>query len=164
LNPFASKPEEIEHGSIEYEFVTPEEYTARRASSKPWDHMHLQEHNYGADVDGVNQKLARGIGIICCTAPDEDTISQMSNLYAVSPVVVWVDTPLELANKRLLASGNERRMGRVHHKLQSETNAAKIKQLASVVFEPVNDLRVDEANFVGTIQQIMHRGSDAGVL
>ncbi len=41
----------------------------------------------------------------------------------------------ELANKRLLASGNERRMGRVHHKLQSETNAAKIKQLASVVFE-----------------------------
>jgi hypothetical protein len=55
-------------------------------------------------------------------------------------------------------------MGRVHHKLQSETNAAKIKQLASVVCEPVHDVRVDEANFVSTMQQMMHRGSDAGVL
>jgi len=55
-------------------------------------------------------------------------------------------------------------MGRVHHKLQSETNPAKVKQLASVVCEPVTDLRVDEANFVGTMQQIMQRGSDAGVL
>jgi hypothetical protein len=73
--------------------------------------MHLQEQNYGADVDGVNQKLARGIGSICCTAPDEDTLSQRSNLYAVSPVGVWVDTPLELANKRLLASGHERLHG-----------------------------------------------------
>jgi len=35
----------------------------------------------------------------------------MSNLYAVSPVGVWVDTPLELANKRLLASANERLHG-----------------------------------------------------
>ena len=55
-------------------------------------------------------------------------------------------------------------MGLVHHKLQSETNPAKVKQLASVVCEPVTDLRVDEANFVGTMQQIMQRGSDAGVL
>jgi guanylate kinase len=149
------RQEEIEYGSIEYEFVSPEEYAARRAASRHWDHMHLQEHSYGADVDDVNQKLARGIGIICCTAPDKDVVSQMSNLYAASPVVVWIDTLLELANKRLLASGNERRIGRIHYTVQSEANAAKIKQLASIIFKPTNNPKVDETAFIGTVQSIM---------
>lgn len=151
------RPEEIAHGSMEYNFVSPEEYAARRAASRNWDHTLLHDYSYGADVDGVNQKLSSGTGIICCIAPDLDTIDQMSHLYAVSPVLIWIHSSLQLANSRLRVIGDESRIQRTGHRLQSEANAAKVKQLASIVFEPVNDLRADKANFVGTIQKIMRK-------
>lgn len=49
----------------------------------------------------------------------------------------------------------------MYHKLQSEDNAAMIKQLASVIFEPTNDPQADEAEFIGTIWRIVDKSHTA---
>ena len=158
------RPEELEYGSIEYDFVSQQAYEKRRATSKRWDHTPVHEHSYGADIDSVNQKLAKGIGIICCTAPDTDTIDQMSQLYVAPSTLVWIDTPLEVANSRLRASGDADRIRRIDDSLQTEVNAAQVKQLASVVFEPVQDISLDTANFTQVVQQILQHGDRTDIL
>jgi len=154
------RAEEVEFGSTEYDFVNPEEYVAMQVASNNWDHTEVHGYSYGADVAGINHKLKSGVSMICCIAPDPDVIDQMKYMYAAVPILVWIDTTLQVANNRLYASGDEKRIERIGHSLQSEAKAAEVKQLASVMFRPVDDLRVDEASFVRVIKEIMRTGVD----
>jgi len=138
------RPEEIAHGSLEYDFVTRSEYEFRRRASQYWDHSEVGGYEYGADIDRINQKLAHGVSVICCVAPDMAVILEMRTLYATPPVLIWVDTPLAIANARLLASGDDSRAARVEHRLQSES-----------VVEPIGNLEIDQANFIKMLTQYM---------
>jgi hypothetical protein len=113
----------------------------------------------GLDIEKVDQKLARGIGIICCIAPDAAVIGGMQRLYAMPPVLVWINTSLQTANERLLESGDTQRIARIGHRLQSDTNAKTVKSLASLVFDLANDLQLDRENLIYTVSQIMSDGS-----
>ena len=107
-------------------------------------------------MGGVNRKLVGGVSIIGCIIPDCKAVAQANGLYAVKPTLVWVNTSLEVADDRLLKSGDGKRIKRVDDELQNEASAAPVKELASVMFEPVYDLAADEASFVEVIRRIVH--------
>ena len=51
------RPEETD--TVEYDFVTPEEYLKRREMSKHRDHNEIHGFWYGADMDAIIQKLKK---------------------------------------------------------------------------------------------------------
>jgi guanylate kinase len=150
-----ARPEEVEYGSREYDFVSQQEYSERMSGSEKWDHTFFSNHSYGADVEVANRKLREGRSLICCIAPDEDTIVQMSRLYAVKPIVIWIDTPLEVANDRLVKSGNKRRADRLDHKLQNDAHAVIIEQQANISFNPTRRIADDGAAFVELVERLL---------
>ena len=150
------RQEELDHGTDEYEFVSGREYYDQMSASNKWDHTLFSNHSYGADVELANKKLLAGHNLICCIAPDEDTITQMSELYLVKPIIIWIDTPLEVANDRLIKSGNERRAARPAHQLQNNFNAEKIKRLVQIIFKPTQNLNDDGVAFTKIVRQLLN--------
>ncbi len=141
--------------SYEYIFVTTDEYGLLKKKSKSWDHSEIAGNYYGADVSEYNELLSKGKNIICCVAPDLKIIDQMSFLYCVKPVLIWIDTDLIVANKRLIDSKlNGRAAGSLHY-LQNEENTEKIKSKTDYIFAPKGSLKEDSASFVELIKKII---------
>lgn len=143
------RPEEIAGPSPEYEFVSPAAYARRRRQSKQWDHTEFGGNSYGADVDRVNSLLAGGSNIICHVAADQATIQQMSNLYTVQPTLIWIDTPLDVANRRLAQSGDDARH------LRGQATASSVRHLAHLTFTPTQNLNNDTAAFTQLVKQVL---------
>ncbi len=141
--------------STEYDFVTLSKYNFLKNKSTKWDHSEIAGNYYGADVSDYNKLLLEGKNVICCIAPDVKVIEQMSGLYAVKPLLVWIETELSTANKRLTESEVEGRIARKSHNLQTEENAENIKAKIDHLFIPKDIIEEDKANFIILIQKLL---------
>lgn len=144
-----------EQDSPEYDFVTPDEYDSRRRSSHSWDHSEFDGYYYGADIAAVTRQIEQGESFICAVIPD-DTYRQMGERYGLKPVVIWIDTPLEVANQRLMDLGNALRARRIHHPLQQPRAGQIIRQLSDIVMDPTGDLSADQARFTALLSGIIN--------
>ncbi len=133
-----------ESDSFEYKFVSDDEYDALKTKSANWDHTDYQGYKYGADVDEVRALLDAGENVICSVAPDTEVAKVMSQLYGASPVIVWIDTPAEVAKSR--TGHDEVRFNR------AEDNT--LKNEADHIFKPTGYLKDDEKAFVKLVKQL----------
>lgn len=81
-----------ESDSIEYNFVSDDEYEKRRQTAVTWDHVEHQGYKYGVDIDWVYSTLASGVNLICAIAPDKAIYTKLARLYGNQPISIWVDT------------------------------------------------------------------------
>jgi len=145
-----------ERGSEEYIFATVNKYNSLRKKSKAWDHSEIAGNYYGADIEKWNVILSQGKNLICCIAPDISVINQMSALYKVRPLLVWIETELSIANKRLMRSGLAGRAARSNHHLQTEKNARKIKSKVNYIFTPQGNLKKDSVYFTEFVNGLLN--------
>lgn len=144
-----------EQDSSEYEFVSVDEYDRRRRCSRLWDHSEYDDHYYGADIEAARRLLHQGVPLICGVIPD-GTYQQMGERYGLKPVLIWVDTPLETANRRLLATGDVRRARRIHHSLQQPAAGDTIRRSSQYIFTPTGNVADDERLFTDLLADIIN--------
>ena len=113
-----TRPQRPLEAMSEYEFVTPDEYAARRQASHQWDHTEFGGYSYGADVEAMNNAFSKGKHYICPAVPDPTVIEDMKQLYAAPVTVIWIDTPLSVANSRI-ADDKQRAAPRCNSSLTS---------------------------------------------
>lgn len=139
--------------SFEYRFADRETYAKLRAKSALWDEGEYAGNYYGADVAGIKKSLAAGKHIICCMMPIVATIRRMGQLYDVKPVLIWIDTPLEVANRRIAL--DTRRSKRLDDPAQSQARGEEIKRLANIIYAPSGEVAASKQTFVELIQSLV---------
>lgn len=122
-----------EEDSLEYEFVTNDEYEEARSHSERWDHTKYKGFKYGADVEFIKQRLVQGTDVICSVVPDWQTVEEMTQLYQAKPKTIWIDTPQSVAAERI--ADDALRASR------QEKDGAK--QHFDYIFEPAGDVATD---------------------
>ena len=145
------RKEELE----EYSFVTLEKYEILRRESKKWDHSEIAGNYYGANISEYNKIILEGKNVICCIAPEVKTIEQMSSIYAVKPLLIWIDAKLSIANKRLVNSEINERIARKNNDLQTEKNASIIKAKVDWIFTPKGNIEEDKTAFAILIKKLL---------
>jgi guanylate kinase len=140
--------------SIEYIFVSRERYAQLRLK-KAWNHGEYDNEYYGADVEYIRGKLSDGINIICCIAPDIPTIKRHSEMYGVKPVIVWLNTSLDVANNRIIGYGDPRRTRRTQDPHQNMTYAQEVINRSDYILEPTGTFAENQEKFVSLAKSII---------
>ena len=135
----------------ELRFVGKEEYASLRAGSALWDHSEVAGNYYGADIAVIREQLRRGINLICPVAPDILIVDEMKEAYSIQPILIWIDTPLDTANKRLA----ELRPDRSKHHYQTSKTRDTFLKTADFIFTPSGELETDIRDFIGLIRKII---------
>jgi guanylate kinase len=143
-------------GKGEYIFTSNEEYIKYKSKSYKWDEDQMNNCYYGNDVEAINRELDSGKNLILCIAPRVAMIKRMTNLYTSKPILIWMDTDLEVSNERLVKNG---RPERIFHPTQNSPEIFDVKKMADSVFVPnlaqKNDLEINKLNFINLIQDLL---------
>ena len=134
-----------ESDSIEYDFVSDDEYEKRRQAAVMWDHVEHQGFKYGVDVDWVVRTLRSGTNLICAIAPETGIYQKLKKLYGKDPLTIWVDTSEGVSGSRI--SGDSLRSERDEND--------ELKDVFGHVFEPSGNLQLDTAAFRSIVQDIL---------
>lgn len=137
------RPDEAQ--SIEYDFVTAEEYERLMQSSHNWDHTEYKGFNYGANIANTTSKLAKNKHVICSVVPDRQIIDSMSILYGSKPVTIWIDASSKVSRNRV--SNDKLRAAR--------KESERIKESFDYLFIPIGNLDRDSKEFIGLISDII---------
>lgn len=138
-------PREGEQNNFEHVFVDQMTYQKHRHASKEWDHAEYYGAWYGTDVAAV-RTLLKTHDVICAIAPDPAIIRMLEHHYPGRQIVMWVDTPSQVAKSRI--SHDEER-----YKRQENTNLAAVAQY---IFTPTGELKVDEHAFTRLVTTIIN--------
>lgn len=154
---YTTRPRREDDGDIEYRFVTEAEYKKCKNSSNLWDDMDSKIHsyNYGADVGHVNSRRNKGIHQISCIAPSLEIFNEMKNLYGGRVALIVINTPLKIANQRLVSSRDEARRDRVSSPYQTEESLNKLKTEAQMIFNPIGVIHKDRASFKRLVSNLV---------
>lgn len=141
----------------EYNFVDEPTYNQLRAKSKNWDHGEFHGHYYGQDIEAAQDKLKEGKSLLRCVLSDTEVIERIAHHFLNQTVLVWVDTPLEVANERLSKLNDKLRTERVDGPLQTDENRSNVKPTADYVFEPASSIEEDATRFEQFMVSIMNK-------
>ncbi|MDB5160296.1 MAG: guanylate kinase [Candidatus Saccharibacteria bacterium] len=133
-----------EKDSYEYVFVTDDEYIWMKSASLKWDETIFGEYKYASDANKYIEDLHNGVNVIVSVTPDLDDIQEMTDIYGVKPVSVWINTPKDVAMDRI--KDDPRRVGR------QEDEA--VKDHFDILFDPIGVLEKDSESFIGLIRKI----------
>ncbi len=136
-----------EDGSLYYDFVTKNEYEAKRQNSKQWDHSEFGGNYYGSDVEEMRAKLQDGTSIICSVAPVRSVITPMTTLYGTATTTVWINTDRHVCIGRI--SDDPTRLKRLE-----ESEDESLRTEFDIVFTPKNKLNEDREAFVELITKL----------
>jgi guanylate kinase len=139
----------------DYDFVDDEEYERRKRDSPNWSHMEYAGHSYGIDVDATNYLLEQGHSVLGSAVPDTALIERLRGMFAAHSCLIWLDTPLAVANENISRSDQVRR-SRINNPLQTVESGEAVKRLADYVFKPTGVVQVDQLAFVALMQNIMN--------
>lgn len=146
LKTYTTRPRRAtEANSVEYIFVNNSEYERFKTTSKSWDHTDYAGYKYGADVDQIKADLANGSIIICSVVPDLSEIKHMAVLYGQEPVLIWIDTPRQVAKERLAEDAARKA------RIEDES----IKRHFSMLFKPSGSLKEDTSRFTQDLKSLL---------
>jgi guanylate kinase len=135
-----------EADSYAYIFVTELEYEIIKATSKNWDETIYHGFRYASDADQYKKDLEAGTNVIVSVTPNMDTIAEMAKIYGCRPLLIWIDTPKDVARKRL--AGDTNRLSRIENQA--------IKENFDYIFEPVGNLASDALHFIEIIEKLLN--------
>jgi guanylate kinase len=133
-----------EQDSYEYVFVTDDEYIWMKSASLKWDETIFGEYKYASDANKYIEDLGNGVNIIVSVTPDLGDIQEMTGVYGVTPVSIWINTPKDVAMNRI--KDDPRRAGRQ----EDET----VKDHFDILFDPIGILEKDSESFIDLIRKI----------
>lgn len=143
----------------EYKFVDEAAYNHLRANSKNWDHGEFHGHSYGQDIEAAQKLLTSGNNLLRCVLSDIAVIKRVAGHFPGQTTLVWVDTPLVVANERLSKLNDSLRTERVDMPLQTQSNRDSVKPKADYVFEPVGSIEPDSVRFQQFITGIINEAN-----
>ncbi len=142
---YTTRPQrDEEQGSYEYVFVTEDEYVWMKNASLKWDETVFSGYKYASDANKYIKDLNSGVNVIVSVTPNLDDIQQMTDIYGIKPVTIWINTPKAVALTRI--KSDVLRSGRQ----ENET----VKDHFDIIFEPTNVLANDLVSFVDLIRKI----------
>lgn len=146
LMTYTTRPQrDGEQDSYEYVFVTDDEYVWMKSASLKWDETVFGDYKYASDANKYIEDLYRGVNVIVSVTPNLGDIQEMTDIYGVKPVTIWINTPKDIAMSRI--QDDPHRAGR------NEDEA--VKEHFDVIFDPTNVLEDDIKSFVGLIRTII---------
>ena len=146
---------ELEDNIDQLIFVSKKEYQALRNKSKFWNHSEIIGIYYGADTQKVNEDVKRGANYIITAPADVKLLRDVKSKYQADNIVVWVNTSLETANKRLLKRDKEKAKLRIHSPTQNAQYLAYAKECADYIFKPCNNLKKDKDSFAQLVKTLL---------
>jgi hypothetical protein len=74
-----------------------------------------------------------------------DDINNMSHIYSVKPITIWINTPKEIAESRVVNDSSR----------SSRIEDSSIKRYFDIILTPTNDSEKDSAEFIKLIQSLI---------
>lgn len=146
--------EDVAGQSLEYNFVDDALYKKLQANPY-WEDRQLEGYHFGSDVLSAQNLLNQGVNLLRCVFPDKTEVHILSSKFKRRPILIWIDTPLSVANQRLTQSSSKLRRKRLSGKFQNEKNATEIKSKADYVFSPIGSLVEDDEAFVEFLRSVI---------
>ena len=148
---------ELENSIDQLIFVSNKEYEDLRKKSQLWDHTEILGIYYGADTQKVNEDLESGANYIITAPSDVHLLEDVRSKYRADNIVIWVDTNLDIANKRLLKrDGNEAKL-RINSPTQNIEYIGYAREHADYIFSPSNNLKQDASKFIQLIKSVLYK-------
>lgn len=154
LKNVTTRPQREKQDDYAYEFVTKSVYERLRKNTVNWNHIDYAGYSYGIDIDTMRALLQRGVQIIGGVIPDIFLINRLRNSFAETSYLIWLDTPLSVANARISQTGGERSI-RISEPLQTSVQGENVKRISDYIFKPVGVLDQDKKRFVHLIQSLL---------
>lgn len=151
LRTVVTRPRRDDDESLEYDFVSDDEYENRRQLATMWDHVEHQGFKYGVDVDWVYQTLRAGTNLMCAIAPDKAIYTKLAKLYGNQPISIWVDTDKDISQARV----NEDTIR------SARQESSELRDIFQHIFTPSRDMAADQKLFARLIiEAIKDDGTD----
>lgn len=132
--------------SIEYDFLSDNEYNSRRDSAVMWDHVEHQGFKYGVDIDWVYGKLKSGTHLICAIAPEPNIYMKLKKLYGGEPISIWIDIPKSISNERIQSD-----------KIRSaRSESDELRSIFTQKFSPSGEVKEDIGNFTEQLSNLVN--------
>lgn len=142
----------------DYEFVNQNEYSRRRRASPNWNHIEYAGYSYGIDIDAMHRLLAAGTHIIGSVIPDLTLINRLRHSFTTPTYLIWLGTPLEVANVRIAQDGHDRQK-RINEHSQTLKQAEAVKSASDYVFPPRQEINEDTEAFLKLVNKILSQST-----
>lgn len=147
------RSEDERANSVEYIFVSLEQYQILKDRSQNWDHTDVYKDSYGADIDESHIIMNRGENLIVASPPNLEIVNDLKQKYGLNTKVVLIDVASQVTNTRLLSERNDLEQSRVE--VDSKINLDHTRQIADFVFIPTMKLEKDVIQFCRIINQLI---------
>ena len=145
LMTYTTRPQrDGEQDSYEYVFVTEDEYVWMKNASLKWDETIFSDYKYASDANKYIEDLIKGVNVIVSVTPNLDDVHEMTDIYGVKPVMIWINTPKDIAMSRI--RDDPRKANRKEDEV--------VKDHFDIIFDPENILENDIRSFVELIRTI----------
>lgn len=150
LKLYTTRPPDAKRGesesSLEYNFVTQEQYQALKDKASVWEELNSGKHLYGVDIRTIEPQREQGIIFLSTMILEKEGLEKRLALYR--PPVIFV--LLKVSHKDLIARGIPR--GRISRKNESiET----FTEMSSLTLIPTEDLERDLADALNQFQKLI---------
>lgn len=150
------RKDEIINNYEDLTFVSKKEYDKIGRTSRLWEsHLESTGVYYGCDAYGVNQELKKGRFYINTGPADVDMLNKVRKNFDRS-TVIWVDTPLKVANERIIKRDGSKSKIRIASPTQNLKTIKRGKMNADYIFKPTNDLSADIDRFIDLVKSLLN--------
>lgn len=147
------RSEDEKANSIEYIFVSQEQYQILKDRSQNWDHTDVYKDSYGADIDESRMIMNSGKNLLVASPPNLEIVNDLKQKYGSNTKVVLIDVSSQVTNGRLSLERNEIEQSRIE--VDSKVNLDHTRQIADLIFIPTMKLKEDVIQFCRIINQLI---------
>ncbi len=141
---------------LETTYVSKDEYQEIRARKKAWDHTEIMGNYYGSDASAINADIVQGQWFIVAAPTSIEQLRRMQAYYTGSGKVIYIDTDVDIANKRLVErDGKIVAQQRINDALQAPEALRTARSNADIIFQPSDNLEDDKKMFFDIVSSII---------
>lgn len=152
LNTLTTRQQRDNEDTLEYNFVSLQEYESIKAQSQLWDETIIYDNYYGVDAQGYIDRMDNGQNFIVCSVPSNEIINEMSALYSGDRVkTIHLPTLPSIAIERMQERDTIVNTARI----AIDTTLDQINFNADYTLNLSNSLKVDKERFLSIIRSII---------
>ncbi len=150
LKLYTTRPPDVNRGelesSLEYNFVTQEQYQALKDIATIWEELQSGGYHYGVDVSAIEPLREQGTIFLSTMQLEKISLDRRIGLY--SPPVIFVT--LDVSQDVLIARGIP-----IERILRKTEPIDTFKEMSSLVLPQTGDLETDLADGLNQIQELI---------
>jgi guanylate kinase len=144
---------EEEHSSLEYNFVSVDEYLRIGENSENWNHNEIYGNYYGSDLAKLNKALKEGRHQVCIVKPDFERFKSLKKPKPYNVTIVYIQSSQAVVESRLSLERPVNELSRLKEDRELDFDSLAVH--CDYFFEPEGRIKQDVENFTNLINGII---------